>query len=112
MNKKIKILAVAVCTVAFCGTTFAAPPRQHKDDKNDGLRLAAGIVRLVQSVIAPRPVVINQPAPPPQPQVPVVVYQPEPPPQVIYAPPAKPHHEPPRHNGGHRPAPPPKGGRR
>ncbi len=99
MNKKIKILAVAVCTVAFCGTTFAAPPRQHKDDKNDGLRLAAGIVQLVQSVIAPQPVVINQPAPPPPPR------------QERYTPP-KPEPRPPAHHGGNRPAPPPKGGRR
>ena len=101
---------------AFCAD---AHPRHH----NEGVHLAAEIVGLVRSVIAPKPVVVTPPPPPvvvtPAPVVvapppPPVVVTPAPvvvtpapvvvtPPPVVVAPPP-----PPRPVYHHRPAPPPR----
>ena len=82
--KKLCIgLIGAAAMLAVIPETMARP--HHGHHHNDGLALAAGIVNLVRTVVAPAPVVV---APPPQPVVvapaPVVVAPPPPP--VVVAP--------------------------
>ena len=81
--KKLCIgLIGAAAMLAVIPETMARP--HHGHHHNDGLALAAGIVNLVRTVVAPAPVVV---APPPQPVVvapaPVVVTPPPPPPVVV-----------------------------
>ena len=79
-------------TLAVVPETMAAP-HGHKGHKghrdNDGLRLAAGIVHLVKSVIAPAPVVVAPP-PPPVVTAPAPVVVAPPPPPVVVVPPRRP----------------------
>ena len=61
MNRKCKVLLIAVAICA--GTvTFAAP--YHRHHRNEGLELANGIVDLVLRVTNPAPVVVVPPPPP------------------------------------------------
>ena len=108
--------AAFMLTAVAIPETMAAPHGHHHHKGNDGLYLAGGIVRLVNTLFAPpRPVVLAQPAvveevvpapvvvrqvavvPPP----PVVVYHPRP--AVRPAPPRRPHHPAPapHHRNGH-----------
>ena len=94
MNKFFKITVIAAVTFTAAGV-FAAPPKHHNG--NNGVRLAADIVRLVDNSIrlitgqpqtvyvAPAPVVVTPPPPPPVivPQPPIAVVQPPPPPVVV-----------------------------
>lgn len=74
MKKFGKIMLVI--TVLCVGTTAFAGPRGHHREKNDGLRLANGIVNLVLRAVNPQPVHIKprhhhrRPAPPPPPRKP------------------------------------------
>lgn len=100
MNNTTKILTVAAFAI-FAGTAAYAGPHHghgHHHDKNNGVRLATDIVRLVGAsldVVRPRPVVVT------------------PAPRVVVTPPRRYHRPapppPPRHNnhhnhrkGGHR----------
>ena len=91
----------AAAMLAFVPETMARP---HHGHDNDGLALAAGIVNLVKSVIAPAPKVVVAPAPapvvvtPPPPPAPVVVTRPAP---VVVAPPPPRHRHPAPPRGGH-----------
>ena len=102
----------AAAMLAFVPETMARP---HHGHDNDGLALAAGIVNLVKSVIAPAPKVVVAPAPapvvvtPPPPPAPVVVTPPPPPAPVVVtrpapvvvAPPPPRHRQPAPPRGGH-----------
>ena len=135
MTKRVKIAFTAAVLMA-AGTVLAGPGhhRHHHRDR-DGLDLAAGIVNLVMSVVAPPQVIAVEPAPvtnqviryeyPAPPVVyreytvpaPVVHYRYAPPPRPVYhyrrpAPPPprrdnnRYHHRPGHRNNGHRPGPP------
>jgi hypothetical protein len=96
----IAVVGMAAMLVAV-PETMAAPHGGRHHRGNDGLRLAAGIVNLVQQVINPAPVVIAPPRPvviaPPRP---IIVPQRP----VKHASPRKAHKpQPPRKNNcGHR----------
>ena len=66
MKKFGKVMLVAM---VFCmGTAvFAGPPRRVHRGKNDGLRLANGIVNLVLKVVNPHHKPHRRPLPPPPP---------------------------------------------
>ena len=56
MNRTVKmILAAATATAMFGATAYAGNPHgnHHRNDRDDGLALAAGIVNLVRTVIDP-----------------------------------------------------------
>ena len=76
----MKLLLTAVCSVTVCGSVFAAPPPPPHCYRNDGVALAAGIVGVVRSAIAP---VVYTVAPPPPPPV-YYAYPPPPPPPYPY----------------------------
>ena len=91
--KKMMIAFVGMAAMLVAVPETMAAPHGGKHHKgNDGLRLAAGIVHLVQGVINPAPVVVAPPRP-------VVVTPPRP---VIVKPEPK-RHTPPRQ---HKPEPP------
>ena len=118
MNGKFKALATVAVATALMGTAaYAGPPRHHHGGghhhhgyyRNDGLGLAAGIVDLVRTVIAPPVVVAPAPvrcvetvpvvvAPAPVVYRPTVWAPPPPPPRYHRGPHHRPHHGP----GGHR----------
>ena len=89
MKKMIIATLGAAMMLAVVPETMAAPHGHKGHRDNDGLRLAAGIVHLVKSVIAPAPVVVAPPPPPVvvvPPRRPVVVTPPR------HIPPAPRHH--------------------
>ena len=120
MKKIIIGLVGAAAMLTVMPEAMARPHHRHHD--NDGLRLAAGIVNLVKTVVAPAPVVVAPapapvvvaPAPAPVVVAPApapVVVAPNPvvvPRRVVVVPPPRHRAAPPRH---HRPAP-PRGGHR
>lgn len=67
MKKFGKVMLVVM---VFCmGTAvFAGPPRRVHRGKNDGLRLANGIVNLVLKVVNPHHKPHRRPLPPPPPR--------------------------------------------
>ena len=77
----MKLLLTAVCSVTVCGSVFAAPPPPPHYYRNDGVALAAGIVGVVRSAIAP---VVYTVAPPPPPPVYYAYPPPPPPPYPFY----------------------------
>ena len=107
----MKLLLTAVCSVTVCGSVFAAPPPPPHYYRNDGVALAAGIVGVVRSAIAPVVYTVAPPPPPPvyyayppppPPPYPFYGYPPPPPawgpgPRVYNVPPPPP---PPRHHRG------------
>lgn len=116
MNKLFKITVVAAVTFTAAGA-FAGPRHHNKHHKgNDGVRLAADIINLVDSslrlltgtprtvVVAPQPAVVVAPPPPP---AQVIVTAPPPPRRpntiIINNPPPRRHPQP--HKPNHRPQP-------
>ena len=67
--KMKKFGKVMLVVMVFCmGTAvFAGPPRKPHREKNDGLRLANGIVNLVLKAVNPHHKVHRRPQPPPPP---------------------------------------------
>ena len=126
MKKYCLIALSAALMLSLIPTLEASPHRhsKHNHRHDDGLALAAGIVHLVRSVIAPPPVVITpRPAvvvPPPPPVVitprPAVVVPPPPPvvvtPKPVVVVPPRPVVIQPPSRAPQRPLPPPRRRRR
>lgn len=86
-------IALVIAVAAVCTLPAMAGPHHRDHHGNDGVRLAANIIGLVNTALKPKVVTVPVAVTPP----PVVVTHPAP---VIHCPPP-----PPRH---HRPLPPPR----